>query len=195
MSRISQGLRGTALEEGLQFRRGNLRPMCPLANQSKAQSPQDRRDWARWGSRCQKPMHSLLGEPCWVEPWPGTHPTKGWDALTGLEPSPPEQAVLSSCHSARQCRPLRTGQQDPTRVGCPAVLLSSSLAPRLPTVHLAKGPAPHEGSTKKAHHPLQCLPYGLWLSRVGDTGLPLGRDDGPGPECTVGAPGQGPPLS
>lgn len=48
MSKISQGLRGAALEEGLRFRLGNLSLMCPLANQSKAQSPQDRRDWARW---------------------------------------------------------------------------------------------------------------------------------------------------
>lgn len=80
-------------------------------------------------------------------------------------------------------------------MGWAAVLLSSSLAPGLPTIPLVKGPAPSEGSTKKAHHPLQCLPSGLSLSIVGDTCLPLGRDDGPGPECTVDAPGQGPPLS
>lgn len=60
MSKISQGLQGAAAEEGLRFRPGNLSLMCPLANQGRAQSPQDRRDSARWDSRCQSPMHSLL---------------------------------------------------------------------------------------------------------------------------------------
>lgn len=82
MSKISQGLRGAALEEGLRFRLGNLSPMCPLANQSKAQSPQDRRDWARWGSRCQSPVHSLL---MWSH--------AGWNV--GLVHIPPRAGIQS----------------------------------------------------------------------------------------------------
>lgn len=59
MSKISQGLPGAPVEEGLRFL-GNLSLMCPRANQGRAQSPQDRRDSARRDSRYQSPVHSLL---------------------------------------------------------------------------------------------------------------------------------------
>lgn len=147
MSKISQGLRGAAVEEGLQFPLGNLSLMCPLASQGKALSPQGRR----------APPDGILGAeaqctPCscramlggtlaWCTFHRGLARSQGAGAWA---PTASRSELLSLCQavpglSAQASRTLRrwAGLQ---------VLLSSSLAPpQLPTVHLAKGPAHSEG--------------------------------------------------
>lgn len=174
------GATGRSAGGGAMVPLGSLSPMCPLANQGKAQSPQDR------GTGPDEILEAKAQcTPCSCGAMLGG--TLAWSTF---------HQGLGYSHSARQCPASQHRLAGPPTdgLGCSLAKLSS-LAPGLPTIPLVKGPAPSEGSTKKAHHPLQCLPCGLWLSIVGDTCLPLGRDDGPGPECTVGVPGQGPPLS
>lgn len=66
-------------------------------------------------------------------------PAQGWDRVRGLSLEsrslslgPPELAVLSPCHSARQCQTPSSDLQDLVEGGWAAVLLSSSLAHSLP---------------------------------------------------------------
>lgn len=112
-----------------------------------------------------------------------------------LSLGPLGQAVLSPCHSAGRCQASQH-RSAPYTVGWAAVSLSCSLAPRRPGGH-----------GKRAGPQRKAAPR--WLG-IHSSGLPAGavaeqsrgrrssssvRDDRLGPECTGGAPSQGPPLS
>lgn len=81
-------------------------------------------------------------EPCWVGPWPGTRSTKGWDTAKGLEPGPPEQAVLSSCHSARPCQASRRRPAGPYTGGLACSLAKLLLGPQAAPGPFGERPCP-----------------------------------------------------
>lgn len=168
--------------------------------------PRTLRGQARWESRCQAPVNSpsiSRGSHAGWKLWPRTGPTGPYSSLPragtesrglslesrGLGLGPPELAILSACHSTRQCQIHGADLQEPMEVGRAAVSLSLSLAPSLPIRHGAPGTVEGAPGWPGAHS--SAVPRGSC------SGAELGVQvflisAGPGSECTVGAPGQGP---
>lgn len=104
---------------------------------------------------------------------------------------PPEQAVLSPAARPGSARTL----QDPIQVGWATALLSSSLGPSLPMVHDERlhpqwKVAPRWPTARSGVFPVGAVAEQRWHRSSSSV-----QDGGPGPEYTVDAPGQGPPLS
>lgn len=136
MSKISQGPQGAAVEEGLRFPPGEPQSDVPTGKSGQSPVSPGPQGLGQMGFLMPKP-NALPAhvEPCWVGPWPGTRSTKGWNTAKGLEPGPPEQAVLSSCHSDRPCQASRHRPAGPYTGG-----LACSLAKLLLGPQAAHGP-------------------------------------------------------
>lgn len=194
VSKISQGLQGQRVE-GAAVPPGRPCLTCPRANQGRAQSPRSLRGWARWHSRCQAPVHCLpmLSHAGCNLVLVHIPPRAG---VQGLEPRSPRAShsePLSLCQtvlglSAQDCRTLDRWAG--------LVLLSSSGSPACPR-YTVKDPA--QSGRQHQDGPLPTPVLSLWGLVVqqswGRRSSSSVQDAGPGPECTVGAPGQRPPLS
>lgn len=160
--------------------------MCPLANQGRAQSAQDTQglgQMAFW-----TPSPSALSTH--IEPLGAalfcTHSTKA--AIQGLGPRSPR---------ASSCEPLTPCQAVPGLSGqaCRA-LAKLRLALSLPTIHGARPCPPWKAAPRWPTAHSSAFPVGAVVQQSrGRRSSSSVRDGGPGPECTGGAPGQGPPLS